>query len=57
MLMWPIVTDGIAWSAFHDRAPCKNVNRSTCCLACGLGLAQGTTYQMEVQIANANRQF
>jgi len=28
----------------------KQLNRSRCCLGCGLGLAQGTMYYMEVQI-------
>jgi len=47
--MRPIVTDvvcSVGPSVCHDREPSKKwLNRSRCPLGCGLGRAQGTTYQ------------
>jgi len=48
--MRPIVTDGVAWSV--DLSVClsrswalqKLLNRSRCCLGCGLWWAEGTVY-------------
>jgi len=47
MYMWPIVTDGVAWSVglsavCHDREHCKN--RRTNQHSVGLRWAQGTMY-------------
>jgi len=61
--MWPIVADGVAWSACRSVglsrlwALQKWLNRSRCHMGYGPGTAQGSIYQTEVQIPHAMGQF